>query len=45
MREMDKRTLTVSELNGCIKSLIESDLRFLEVCVRGELSNLSLIHI
>ena len=39
MREMDKRTLTVSELNGCIKSLIESDLRFLEVCVRGELSN------
>ncbi len=36
---MDKRTLTVSELNGCIKSLIESDLRFLDICVRGELSN------
>jgi len=39
MREMDKQTLTVSELNACIKSLIESDLRFLEVSVRGELSN------
>lgn len=36
---MDKRTLTVSELNGWIKDLIESEESFLSICVRGELSN------
>lgn len=30
---------TVSELNEAIKSLLDSDLRFLSVCVQGELSN------
>ena len=30
---------TVSELNEAIKSLLDSDLRFLSVCVKGELSN------
>ena len=30
---------TVSELNEAIKSLLDSDLRFLAVCVQGELSN------
>ena len=32
-------TLTVSELNSAVKSLLESDLRFLNLCVLGELSN------
>ena len=30
---------TVSELNEAIKSLLDSDLRFMAVCVQGELSN------
>ena len=30
---------TVSELNQAIKSLLDSDVRFLLVCVQGELSN------
>ncbi len=32
-------TLTVSELNSAVKSILESDLRFLNLCVLGELSN------
>ncbi len=32
-------TLTVSELNAAVKTLLESDLRFLDICVQGELSN------
>lgn len=31
--------LTVSELNNSLKGLIEGDSRFLDICVRGELSN------
>ena len=36
---MDNRVLSVSELNNSIKDLIESEPMFLNVCVRGELSN------
>lgn len=36
---MSRQTLTVTELNSSIKSLLESDARFFNVCVRGELSN------
>ena len=36
---MTKTPLSVTELNGCIKGLIESDERFFDVYVRGELSN------
>ena len=35
----DRRIYTVSELNLAVKALLESDYRFLELCVRGELSN------
>ncbi len=33
------RMFTVSELNRAVKQLLEEDLRFLSVCVQGELSN------
>ena len=36
---MEKPVLTVTELNGRIKAIIESDTMLSEVCVRGELSN------
>lgn len=36
---MTKTPLSVTELNGCIKGLVESDERFFDVYVRGELSN------
>ena len=36
---MNERTLTVSELNGIIKALIDSEPLLGTVCVRGELSN------
>ena len=36
---MNERTLTVSELNGIIKALIDSEPLLGKVCVRGELSN------
>lgn len=36
---MAETPLSVTELNGCIKGLIESDERFFDVYVRGELSN------
>ena len=39
MTRDDSRFFTVSELNDEIKSLLESDARFLSVCVQGELSN------
>ncbi|MCR5135948.1 MAG: exodeoxyribonuclease VII large subunit [Oscillospiraceae bacterium] len=32
-------TVTVSELNAAVKVLLESDRRFLDLCVTGELSN------
>ena len=32
-------TLTVSELNEAVRTLLESDLRFRNLCVEGELSN------
>ena len=32
-------TLTVSELNEAVKTLLESDLRFRNLCIEGELSN------
>ena len=32
-------TLTVSELNEAVRGLLESDLRFRNLCVEGELSN------
>ena len=31
--------LTVSEINDAVKNLLESDLSFLDLCIRGELSN------
>ena len=40
LRERQAPTpLSVSELNGCIKSLIEADPRLARVTVRGEISN------
>lgn len=36
---MTKTPLSVTELNGCIKGIIESDERFFDVYVKGELSN------
>lgn len=39
MTRDDSRFYTVSELNEAIQSLLESDGRFLSVCVQGELSN------
>ena len=36
---MKNQSLTVTELNGHIKSLLEGDPSLTEVCVRGELSN------
>ena len=36
---MNDRTLTVSELNGIIKALIDGEPLLGKVCVRGELSN------
>ncbi len=36
---MDRRTLTVTELNAYIKDLLGQDPALLNVCVRGELSN------
>ena len=38
MRE-PAQMFTVSELNEAIRDLLDSDLRFFSVCVRGELSN------
>ena len=35
----DALTLTVSELNALVRDRIESDLRFADLCVLGELSN------
>ena len=32
-------TVTVSELNAAVKGLLESDIRFADLCVLGELSN------
>ena len=32
-------TLTVSELNEAVRTLLESDLRFRNLCIEGELSN------
>lgn len=34
-----RTTLTVSELNEAVRSLVESDLRFRDLCVVGEISN------
>lgn len=40
MTEFDAiRQFTVSELNRAVKQLLEEDLRFLSVCVQGEVSN------
>lgn len=36
---MEQRTLSVTQLNGIIKGLIDSEPLLNEVCVRGELSN------
>ena len=36
---MDRRTLTVTELNAYVKDLLGQDPALLNVCVRGELSN------
>ena len=36
---MDRRTLTVTELNAYIKDLLGQDPALMNVCVRGELSN------
>lgn len=36
---MDNKTLTVTQLNNCIKGLLELDPVLADVCVRGELSN------
>ena len=37
--EDGRLTLTVSELNEAVRGLLESDLRFRNLCVEGELSN------
>ena len=34
-----RMTLTVSELNDAVKTLLEGDIRFTDLCVPGELSN------
>ncbi|MCR5090191.1 MAG: exodeoxyribonuclease VII large subunit [Oscillospiraceae bacterium] len=39
MNTEERRTLTVSELNAAVKERLESDLRFQNLCVSGELSN------
>lgn len=36
---MEQQTLSVTQLNGIIKGLIDGEPRLSEVCVRGELSN------
>ena len=36
---MERRPVTVTELNGQVKSLLDSDPRLADVLVRGELSN------
>ena len=36
---MEKRTYTVAELNGAIKSMFDMSPGLIEICVRGELSN------
>ena len=36
---MERRTLTVTELNAYVKDLLGQDPALLNVCVRGELSN------
>ena len=36
---MEQQTLSVTQLNGIIKGLIDGEPRLNEVCVRGELSN------
>lgn len=36
---MDRRTLTVTELNAYVKDLLGQDPALMNVCVRGELSN------
>lgn len=36
---MERLTLSVSQLNGIIKGLVDADPRLGDVCVRGELSN------
>ena len=35
----ERLTLTVSELNTLVRDRLESDLRFADLCVLGELSN------
>ena len=39
MMRTDALTLTVSELNALVRDRLESDLRFADLCVLGELSN------
>ena len=39
MNAEGRLTLTVSELNEAVRAMIESDCRFRDVCVTGELSN------
>ena len=36
---MERQTLSVSQLNDYVKTLIDGDFRLADVCVRGELSN------
>ena len=36
---MERQTLTVTELNNCIKDLLDSQPMLSDVCVQGELSN------
>ena len=36
---MERQTLSVSQLNNYVKTLIDGDYRLTDVCVRGELSN------
>ena len=36
---MERQTLSVSQLNDYVKTLIDGDIRLADVCVRGELSN------
>ena len=39
MNSSERKTFTVSELNAAVKTVLESDLRFLDLSVCGELSN------